>query len=284
MLVTTNILINYDAPSELVNYFETKYPDGIELIDLLQTERLELLHFIIKYLKVNEQEKLIYRQRCKITDSSNVYNSTLINGSNYIIDSTNINFSELVHNSKDISYSKFVYSSTNVKDSSDVWESNIVLNSKNIMLSKNVNNSDDVLYSTDVFWSQVINNSSNIEGAKAIYKSNNITNSYFCGFCNNLNNSLFCLNLNGKNYQIFNKDVKPYVFEETREMLLARLQSEDFKFISVDPSGYHPKDRYKTFVRFDHMFENLSSEFYGWVSTLPNYSEELFLSLFFRRK
>lgn len=284
MLVTTNILLNYDAPQDLVEYFENKYPDGIESVKLLEDERLDLLHFIVKYLKISEQEKLIYNRKCKITDSINIYNSELVNGSSYIVNSINVNFSELVHNSQNVSYSKFIYNADEIRDCADVWESNNIDNSNKIMLSQNVSNSEDVIYSQDVYWSQVINNSQNIEGAKAIYKSNNITNSFFCGFCNDLENSLFCLGINGKNYQIFNKDVNPQIFEETREILLARLQNEDFNFISINPSGYYPEDRYKTSVRFDHMFENLSSEFYGWISTLPNYSEEVFLSLFFRRK
>lgn len=284
MLVTSNILVNYGAPEDLVTYFENEYPDGIETLELLNDKRIDLVHFVIKYLKVNEGERIAYNRRCKITDSKNIYTSALVNGSKYVVNSADINYSEMIHNSKDIYYSKFVYDARDVKDSTDVWESQGVYDSNKVMLSKGVFNSEDIIYSQNVSWSQVINNSQNIEGAKAIYKSNNITNSFFCGFCNNLNNSLFCLGLEGKNYQIFNKEVEPSVFEQIREELLARLQSEDFNFISVNPSGYYPEDRYKTSVRFDHMFENLSSEFYGWVSTLPNYSEELFLSLFFRRK
>ena len=285
MLVTTNILLSYDASDSIVSYFEQKYPDGIELEKLFTEEdNLELLHFVVKYLKINEQEKNRYNRKCKIVDSTEVYNSKLVNGSKYIVNSEEVNYSELVHESQGIYYSKFVYNSREVKNSVDVWESSGVYDSNKIMLSENVFDSQDVIYSQDVSWSQVINNSQSIEGSKAIYKSNNITNSFFCGFCNNLENSLFCLGIDGKNYQIFNKDVNPAVFERVREELLSKLLSEEFNFISVNSAGYYPEDRYKTSVRFDHMFENLSSEFYGWVSTLPNYSEDLFLSLFFRRK
>lgn len=285
MLVTTNILLSYNAPDEIIEYFESKYPDGIELEELFDNEeKLELLHFVVKYLKISEQEKSKYNIRCKITDSENVYNSQLINGSRYIVNSVEVNYSELVHESQSIYYSKFIYNSSEVKDSVDVWESNGVYDSNKIMLSENIFDSEDIIYSQDVSWSQVINNSQNIEGAKAIYKSNNITNSFFCGFCNDLENSLFCLGIDGKNYQIFNKEVSPAVFERVREELLSKLLHEEFNFISVNAAGYYPEDRYKTSVRFDHMFENLSSEFYGWISTLPNYSEDIFLSLFFRRK
>lgn len=283
MLVTTNILLSYNAPDEIVEYFKSKYPDGIELEKLFDNEeKLELLHFVVKYLKISEQEKSKYNIKCRITDSENVYNSQLINGSRYIVNSAEVNYSELVHESQSIYYSKSIYDSREVKNSVDVWKSSGVYDSKKIMLSENIFNSEDIIYSRDVSWSQVINNSNSIEGSKAIYKSNNIINSCFCGFCNDLSNSLFCLNLHGKNYQIFNKDVNANEFETAREELLRKLEKEDFNFISVDSLGYYAKDKYKISVRFDYMFRNLSSDFCNWVSSLPNYSEELFLALFFK--
>ena len=284
MIVTSNLLVNYSAPNELIEYFEKQYPDGedIEKIFTNETE-FQLLHFIIKFLKVSDEVHKIYNKRCNIVNSFNIYSSRDITNSHYIVQSKDIQYSEMVKNSLNVFSSKFVYDSTNIKDSNDVWESRDVADSQKIMLSKNISDSQDVLSSQNIFWSFVINNSSNIEGARAIFKSNNITNSYFCGFCNNLNNSLFCINISNKNYQIFNGDVDALTFEKIRDQLLLKLRTEDFNFISVNASGYNAEERYKTSVRFDHMFENLSADFYGWVSSLPNYSEDLFMSLFFRQ-
>lgn len=283
MKITVNSLTIYGAPQELISYFEKTYPNGEEVEKIFADSNLDLLHFIVKYFDLSKETKQLYEDKCEIETSSNVYNSKKVSRSKYIVGSSNIDCCGMVHDSENVSASTYIYNSTNVSSSSDVWESRNVQSSSKIMLSSEVLSSSDVLSSQNIYGSEVINNCSFIEGAKAIYKSNNLTNSYFCGFCNNLNNSIFCLNLNDKNYQIFNKDVDPNTFEVVREELLAKLVDEDFKFITVNPAGYYPEDRYKTSIRFDYMFENLSSDFYGWVGSLPNYSEELFLSLFFKR-
>lgn len=283
MIITTNLLVNYDAPEDLIKYFEEKYPDGEEIDTLFENEQLNLLHFIIKYFEVPGAIKAKYAERCNIINSSNIYTSRNVINSHYIVNSAGVSHSEMIQDSMEVASSHFVYNSSYVTNSRDIWESRDIVDSTNIILSKSVDNSYDILSSQNIAWSQVINNSTNIEGAQAIYKSNNLMNCMFCGFCNNLNNSLFCIGINDKNYQIFNQDVDFNLFEQTREQLIIKLENEDFKFISVNPSGYHADERYKVSVRFDHMFENLSSEFYGWVSSLPNFSEELFMSLFFRQ-
>lgn len=46
-------------------------------------------------------------------------------------------------------------------------------------------------------------------------------------------------------------------------------------------SEKHLDNRFSYDLRFDRMFEQLSDDFYGWVSSLKQYDEQLFLLLFF---
>ena len=284
MKITSNLLLNYSAPDDLIEYFDQNYPDGEEIVTIFQNEsKLQLLHFIIKFFHVSNEVRALYNQKCNIQGGIHIYNSKNINNSHYIVNSQNIQNSEMIQNSFDIYGSKFIYYSSHVKGSTDVWESRDVTTSQRIILSDDVVDSDNVLSSRHISWSSVINNCNNVDSSKAIYKSNNMLDSYFCGFCNNLSNSMFCVNHYDKNYQIFNKDVDILTFQRIYDQLLFKLQLEDFNFIKVNASGYRAEDRYKTSVRFDYMFDCLSADFYGWISTLPNYSEDLFMSLFFKQ-
>lgn len=282
MKITSDLLLNYGAPDSYINYFE-QFKDGIEVDDLnIQDIPIDILYFIIKYWKLPAAQYEQYLNRCQIVNSKNIYHSIDIADSSHVIDSQHVSESEWVQNSKNIETSSNIYDCSNIVNSHDIWKSDKISNSNTIIASTNTDNSSEIIYSSEINWSNIINCSYYISESTAIYRSSNVLNSQFCGFCKRISNSLFCINQTDKNYQLFNAPVQPAVFERIQEELLARLQTETFNFIQIDDSGYYPQERYFTTIRFDSMFKNLSPEFYGWVGTLPNYSEEVFLSLFFK--
>lgn len=284
MKVTSDLLLNYGAPDAYIQYIDDNYKSEVELDELFAREDtpIDLLHFVVKYWKMPPAPYTNYLNKCQIVSSEKVYESEDIADSLSIVSSKHISDSNWVQNSINVEGSENVYGSEKVKDSKDVWNSQNVTNSFNIIASKNIISASEVLYSDNISWSHTINCSNDVSESIAIYKSSHVLHSFFCGFCENISNSLFCINQTFQNYQMFNAPVDPLTFERTLEELTARLQNENFNFIRVDESGYYPQQRYINSVRFDSMFKNLSPEFYGWIGTLPNYSEEVFLRLFFK--
>ena len=284
MKINSELLLNYGAPDEFLSFFDNNYPDGEEAgkIILNNDVPISIIHFIRKFINLTPAQSKQYLDRCNIQDSNFVYNSENIFNSNNIINSKNIKISQWIQDSDNVTNSSNIYSSTDIKNGFEIWKSKMVRDSSKIILSENISDSDEVLYSHNINWSSIINYSSDIISSKAIYHSEEIENSFFCGFCAKVTNSLFCTNIENKNYYLFNAPVDPMKFEQLREELFARLINETFNFICVDSSEYYADKRYTTSVRFDTMFSNLSPDFWGWVGTLPNYSEEVFLRLFFK--
>jgi hypothetical protein len=93
---------------------------------------------------------------------------------------------------------------------------------------------------------------------------------------------MFCVGLEDKEYYIFNKPVSQKEYELIEDKLVALLEVENSTMIKVNSSKYTAEERFKLNRRFDTVFEGLSKEFYGWIGTLPNYSDEVFVDLFFR--
>lgn len=283
MKITSDLLLNYGAPDAYIDYFDKNFKSEIDVEDLFaQDVPLDILHFIVKYWRLPRAQYEQYLDKCKIVESEKIYDSQDICDSVSVVDSEHVAASKWVQNSINIEDSENIYSSNDIKSSKDVWNSTNVNNSLIVVASKNIISSSEILYSDNISWSQTINCSNDISESIAIYKSSHILHSFFCGFCENMSNSLFCINQSFQNYSMFNAPVDPLTFERTLEELTARLQNENFNFIRVDDSGYYPQQRYINSVRFDTMFKNLSPEFYGWIGTLPNYSEEVFLNLFFK--
>lgn len=283
MKITSDLLLNYGAPDAYIDYFDEKFKSEAYIDEVLKADvPIDLLHFIAKYWELDPSSKTLYLDRCEVVNSIRVYNSEDIADSENIVDSIHVADSQFIQNCNNIEESHHVYNSFNVKDSHDIWNCDNIESSDKLIACSDIQNSSEVLYSKRITWSQIINSSTDIDESVAIYKSDHMIRAMFCGFCAGLSNSMFCLNHSNANYQIFNKPVEPLIFERTWEELAAHLQDETFNFIRINNAGYYPQQRYISSIRFDLMFKNLSPEFYGWIGTLPNYSEELFLKLFFK--
>lgn len=284
MKLTSELLFNYNAPDEFIAYFDSTFKDGIELDEFLQKEvPIKFLHFVVKYWKLTPAQQQLYLNKCNIQNSISIYNSINVLNSERVINSQNIANSTWIQNSDNVRDSSHIYNSLEINESNEIWRSKQVNNSNEIMSSHNITSSSQILQSENVTWSKIVDISSDVRESIAIYKSKNVENSFFCGFCENIANTLFCTNISNASYQLFNQPTNAVTFSRVLEELQSRLQNENFKFIYVDPSGYYPEQRYTASVRFDYMFNSLSPDFFGWIGTLPNFSEQVFLNLFFRK-
>lgn len=285
MKITTDTLKFYSAPEHLISFFEEKYKGSATIKEVLEEEEtdLEFLFFLTLFFNFSKEEKELYNKKCKIDkDSSNVLESFDIRFSKNVVLSKAVEDSFNIEKSEGVKKSSYIYNSKEVEKSNNVCDSNNIKSSTNIVESLNVSNSNDVFSSYLIDQSEIISYSSNIKKCEYIYKSDNLEDSYFCGFCENTKHCLFCLGLKDKEYMIFNQEVSPSDFYWWKEELFFSLNGERKDFIQIHPFEPLKEERFIYSSRLDAIFEGLSQNFYGWVSNLPNYSEEVFLGLFFR--
>lgn len=285
MRITASQLYNFDAPKGLIDYIKEVYPAGAEVADLMKDPNIEFdyLHFARNYLPLTKEEVAEYMRACEIDEESkDIYNSEQITSSKLVAGSTNITDSCNIFNSQDVIDSRYVANSMIIQGSANILNSYNVAHSNVIVDSKRVMESSNILSSEDISWCDTINFSTRLEESRFIYKSDRLNDSYFCGFCKGANHLLFCVGVEGADYMIFNQPVSIQDFEIWREKLLFMLSSENSQFIPLDVDAPLPTERFKVNYRLDAIFRGLSSNFYGQVGNFPNFSDDLFIDLFFR--
>lgn len=284
MKITTELLEHYNASQQFIDFINNKYPSGLEFLELIKNGIVPvgLVHYIRQYCTLTPEEFEAYKVFCNIRDSENVWESQCVERSKNLYSCEGVSCCEFVRNSNNIKGSTNIYNSENVKNSNDVAHSTDIQNSNIIIESQSVKYSNNIARSNKISWSNNILNCSHLDESSFSYKSNDLIDCHFCGFVNNSRRCLFCSNIEDKEYYIFNKEVTPAEYEEFKEILLSKIEDEKSKMIVIDDTKHLSEERFKLNRRFDSIFNGLSKEFYGWVGTAPNYSDDTFLSLFFR--
>ena len=282
MKVTLEMLEQYDACQEGIMFIKDNYPDGAEAMEIMNNPNIptEMLHFAARYFPCTEEELTRYKQICKIENSKYCYFSEDLKNCIGIAESKHISDSEYIRNSQNVEKSDHIYGARDVINSCDVWNSFSVKNSNSIIQSKEIVNSKNILQSDLISWSSNILKSLIVDGSSYIYQSSKINDCHFGGFLTNCRHCLFCSNIQDSEYYIFNKQVDRKTYEDVKSALEFYLNGEHSDFIMIDKKSNLPKIRYSFSIRFDSVFNGLSPDFYGWIGTIPNYSESLFLQLF----
>ena len=287
MRITVDLLKRYNACKQSIDFMQANYPNGAEAIEIMQRKDIPLhfLHFGRQYLDVNDEEIQLYKQICRIDDKSRyIWYSNDVSNSTGLMNAHHVNNSSFVRDSFQINNSNHIYNSNNISNCDDIAHSTNIKNSNKILESHDIAESNDVARSNFISWSSAILNSLLLEDCSFIYKSDNLNDCHFCGFIKNSKHCLFCTELEDKEYYIFNHEVSPTVYEKYREELLLQLQAETPCMINVFSTKYAAEERFELSTRFDTVFNGLSDAFYGWIGTLPNYSDEVFINLFFKNR
>lgn len=277
----------YAIPEKWILLLQEKYPEKkVDIIDIIKNEEipLELLHYLRKYISLTTNELEAYWNRCKVIGGINVWGSNNVENATTVWNSSHVRDSNFVYNSEGVANSYYIFGSEDILEASNIKESKVVKNSNKIVSSNKVSDSSQVARSQIVEWGECIVNCDHVSDSKFCYMSSDISNSEFCGFCNDINNCLFCIGLTGASYKIFNKEVSVSTFEEWKEKIDYELMRENPVFIKINTDESYAETRFEVSNRFDAIFDGLSPDFYGFVSTLPNYSDEGFLNLFFRNR
>lgn len=286
MKVTEQLLDKYGASIEEVNFLRQHYPQGVEISEIMEDKNAakEMLHFIYQYFQCSQEDISQYCKMFNIVDSSKYHYSEDIRYSNYICNSKRVDHSEHVYSSNNVMHSDHIYNSRAIYDSHDVCDSFDIRQSNNAFNSKEVKYSSNIVESNLVSWSHNILHSLRIDDSTYIYQSSSLNDCHFCGFMTNSRHCLFCVGLDNCEYYIFNKPIDPNMYDSIKDMLEYYLETEVTSFIEVNPQEFMPKDRYVYSRRFDCLFDGLSADLYGWIGTLPNYSQDVFLQLFLTNK
>lgn len=287
MRITVDLLKQYNACKQGIDFMQANYPNGAEAIEIMQREDvpLEFLHFGRQYLDVSDEEIQLYKQICRIDDKSRyIWYSNDVNNSTGLMHAHHVNDSSFVRDSFQINNSNHIYNSNNIFNCDNVAHSSNIKNSNKVLESHEVAESNDVARSNLISWSSSILNSFLLEDCSFIYKSDNLKDCHFCGFMKNSKHCLFCTGLEDKEYYIFNHKVSQSTYEKYREELILQLQAETPSMIKVFNTKHTAEERFELSVRFDNVFNGLSDAFYGWIGTLPNYSDEVFIDLFFKNR
>lgn len=285
MKITLDLLNKYDADDAFIKYLEDNGLLGADLMEIIDEKApMELIYFFKKYLILTPDEARAIDTLFNIENSYNYWyskdicNSYNIWASGDISNSSNIRYSYRVIDSNHIFRSKSIGGCKNVYKSNDVIDSTCVIESSDVRAS------EQVVRSNDVEWSENILLSFGIQDCGFVYQSSNLKDSYFCGFVNNSSHCLFCSGIKNKEYCVFDEEVDPQTFAMIMDELHERLNTEVTRMVEVNENKHTGSERLKFTPRFDSVFYGLSSDFYGWIGTLPNYTDDKFISLFFNER
>ena len=264
-----------------------KIKEPVEFLDALNSLKVprflpDFLHYIRSYYRLSPEEFEAYCSYFEIACSENFWYSEDITDSRNVYNSYGVVGSVYVRNSSQVKNAIDVYNSQFIDKANDVAHSANVYGASRVFESQQVRDSYDIARSNDIQWSRVILNSSFLRDCSYTYMSDNSTDCHFCGFMRNSRHCLFCVGLEDKEYYIFNQPVSQMEYETVKEILTARLEDEKPTMIRISESKHTAEERFRVSRRFDSVFNGLSPEFFGWVGTLPNYSDNAFLDLFFR--
>ena len=290
MYLTREILDKHNACGQGVAWFVEHYPDGAELIEIINDKRVNVpfLHWGFQHLTVSEEERQAYYTRLKIDVPYpwSVYQCRDVSNSSYISDSEKVSDSSFVFGSKNVNESNNISHSKIVDGSDCVYNSFLVTNCYGVVDSKNITDSTNIVCSEFVVGSHGVFNGnmitdSNFVSAFTKGGVRDITDSSFIMSCSNLKNCLFCEGISDKEYHIFNKPVPPRTFEAIYKQMDLVLGAFEAQLTLEWPKGTVPLDTPRINRNVIKQFKDLPDDFWDWVATLPNYDPLVLYSIVF---
>lgn len=281
MFLTMEILEQYKACDNGKKWFARYFPEGGELIDVINHKyaNAEFLHWGYEHLTTSEEEKAAYYKKLGIDceNLQSVYRSDNVKNCSWVSRSSRVKDSDYVFSSKGVENSHIVSSSEEVDGSRQIFSSEFITNSEQIYHSKNVTeshniiNSDYVVSSTSVLNSMVVTNSHCISGF-AGGTSKQVKDSYFLESCANVHHCMFCTGISNTEYQLFNQPIDPAQFALIEQQL--RKYAGGWLMNLVDgewPRETIPLDAPRIQRNVIKQYSGLPETFWRWVKTLPGY-------------
>jgi hypothetical protein len=257
------------APKEDIKYIEYAYPNGVEISTILLDQNVDasFRHWLRKYVEMSEEELALYHDVCKIKESSGVWNSVEILGSQNVIDSETVTDSTNIFQSKEIEKSSDIVRGESVINSKQIFRSFAIEDSSKVLMGKNVNCSQNICRSSMVVKSKNVLDSSMIFNSTEIVGCQNSQEAHFCSDCKNIKNSLFCHGLDNVEYHLFNKPIAPELYEIIAKQY-KRYFIEDVNFVAEWPEDLLV-DAEIYVCKHQEWYKDIPKKFWKWVRTLP---------------
>ena len=281
MYITLDIVKKYDRDKEYIGWFSEVFPNGAELIDIINSPKItmEMLHWIYSKFSTTAEEKAAYYEETKV--DCNEYNYTIYESNNitfcsYVVNSSNVSDSNHIFDSEDISGCDNISNSNNVEDSGQIFNSEFIYTSRRILNCKNVTNSSNIVNSDYVVKSRSVYNAATVKNSAYVLdlkqgNTKQINGSQFISSCQDLENCLFCYGINNKKYHIFNKEISPDEFDLITKQMKSILKDWEMALVVAWPEETVPVDEPQIEYNIIKQFAELPDKFWRWVKTLPGY-------------
>lgn len=273
MFVNEEILKKFDPCESGLRFMRRFYPDGIEIIDLLDNPHvpIDILHWGAEKLPVSNEELQKYYKACGVKNSKEVYSSKNVVDSSWIYKSEEVYTSNYVNCSKEVVRSDNIRESRQIFDSKEVFNSDNVLKSENVSFGINIVDSFYILNSIDISSSSMIKEGSSLDECYLSWKIKDCKEVFFSSFIENCKHLLFCSNLMDKRFQCFNNPIDKMDFYNIKRELLKMLNEERKNFSKLFNYS-KPTSIFK-----------MSKKFCEWVKTLPGYDPFIMYQITFDR-
>lgn len=272
MLITAELLKEYSACEQGIEYVRHFYPNGASMIDIINDKNIEkeMLHWGRTKLSHSDEELAAYCKACGIVNTEGYWYSVDVRDSKNVVKSKDVDRSERVFYSNEVTNSFDVVNGDFVDNSSQIFASSMIDESNKILHCVNVLASENICFSTAVARSKNVYESKNVFDSFEIVRCDNVTVSYFCQDCHNIKYCLFCSGIENAEYCIFNQPVDKERFE------LFAQQYKRFMSVILEFSPEWPENLCVAWAPsiskkpFD-WYKPVPSKFWKWARTLPGY-------------
>lgn len=285
MYITKENLEEYGACKQGIAFVEKFFPNGAEMLELIQTRHIphEMLHWGYENLPWNEKEKEMYLKVLDIVNSDYFYTSEKLYNSSFVTKSKSVSSSSFIFSSNNVRDSRNVINSADVSNSSKIYGSNFIYDSSLVACATNITNCKNVTgitYGLDSFNAV---ESSGVVNSREIIKSKDVENCFFCNGVTNLQHCFFCYGITDESDLLFNKPVSQIVLNNIEKQY--REIIGDFRLPLIEEV---PEDSIDVLPKLNNnfltYFNELPERFWQWIKTLPNYDAELMYKITFRKE
>lgn len=283
MRLSQTLLDKFDISQDLAPYFNGQSLQ-LCLTQLSKTNpemMARLGWWCLTHLTCDKDEKQEVLQMMNCVDSTSCYSCYDIDSCEQMIDSSKCKNSSFVYNSQNIIDGKYVSDSSKCEDIQHIYQSKMCKHSSHIVGSVSCNNSHNIINSYYIESSSDILNSKGLNQCGQLQYCTNCDNTYFSRDCENVAHSFFCKGIKDADYMIFNKPYSPTFFDaflesyKSFEPQLAYVDSWPQDTIVMNPHSI------LTTINPLVYCAPLTSDFWDWLDTLPNYSKEILYQITF---
>ena len=242
------------------------------MIDIIRDKHIpkEMLHWGRTKLTHSPEELEAYAQACNIINTECYWYSQDVHDSNYIVKSRQITKSIGVFGSNEVTNSHDIADSESVLDSVQIFGSSMIDDSKKVFKGQNITRSINICNSTMVVDSKNVIDSCGVFDSSEIIRCLNVSNSHFCQNCKEIKHCMFCDGIEDVEYYLFNKPVDKKYYELFEKQYLKYL-TENLDFVREWPENISTTVSVIPTRKFDDWFYPISSRFWKWARTLPNF-------------